>query len=178
MAVPVRAGHRFGDLGQAPEVSSTPGEAFFQDHDALEFAPPFAHKERAGLQRDPIAGLGIAPIERSRSLTALPFRLVSQQSAHSLIEIAESGDLQTVTQHLHEQPPRQMGGRFAAEMVAPLSAKAFEFETFQAGKDCLQGSVNGERNIRRRTRRMLSQSRLSAFRAHPRHAAAFAFTSR
>jgi hypothetical protein len=71
-----------------------------------------------------------------------------------------------------------MGGRFAAEVITPLSAKAFEFETFEAGKDCLEGSVNGKQNIRRRTRRMLSQSRLSAFRAHPRHAAAFAFTLR
>jgi hypothetical protein len=41
MAVPIRAGHSFGDLRQAAEVLAVPGEAFFQDHDALEcdFSP-------------------------------------------------------------------------------------------------------------------------------------------
>jgi hypothetical protein len=141
VTIPVRAGHGFGDLGQAAEVLAVPGKAFFQDHDALEFAPPFAHQQRAGPQGDPIPGLGIAPIERSHALTSPSIRLVSQQSPHRFVEIAESGDLQAVTQHLHEQPPRQMSGRFAAEVVAPLSAKAFEFEAFQAGKDRRQGSV-------------------------------------
>src|ERR1700722_19794356 len=82
VTVPVRPGHRFGDLGQAVEVLAVPGEAFFQDHDALELAMPFAHQKRPGPQGDPIAGLGVAPIERSRVLTALSVRLVSQQSPH------------------------------------------------------------------------------------------------
>jgi hypothetical protein len=33
-------------------------------------------------------------------------------------------------------------GRFATEVVAPSSAKAFELETFQVGKDCRDGSVS------------------------------------
>jgi hypothetical protein len=99
------------------------------------------------------------------------------EPAHRLIEISESGDLQAVTQNLHEQPPRRVRGRFAAEVVAPLSAKALDLETFQAGKDCRQGSISREQSIRRQTRRMLSQSRAFAFRAHARHAAAFAFAS-
>jgi hypothetical protein len=35
-----------------------------------------------------------------------------------------------------------MCGRFAAKVVAPLSVKAFEPETFQARKDGRQGSIS------------------------------------
>lgn len=59
-----------------------------------------------------------------------------------LVEIAESDDLQAVTQYLREQPPRQVRGRFAAKAIAPLSAKTFEFKAFQAGEDCRQRSVS------------------------------------
>src|SRR5476649_2313695 len=65
VAVPARAGHRLGDLRQAAEVLAVPGKTFFQDHDALELAPPFAHQQRSWPQGDPIAGLGIASIEGS-----------------------------------------------------------------------------------------------------------------
>jgi hypothetical protein len=140
MAVPVRARHRFGDLRQAAKVLAVPGETFFQDHDALELALPLTHQQRAGPQGYPIGGLSIAPIEGSR-VTPLPDGLISQQSPHRLTEISESGDLQAVTQQLQEQPSRQMRRRFAAEVIAPLSAKAFELETFEAGKDYRQRNV-------------------------------------
>jgi hypothetical protein len=141
VAVPARAGHRFGDLGQATEVLAVPVEAFFQNHDAFELALPFADQQRAGPQGDPVASLSIAPIKLGGVVISLFVRLVSKKPAHGLIEIAESGDLQAVAQHLHEQPPREMGGRFSAEVVAPLSAERFQVETFEAGKNCRQRSV-------------------------------------
>jgi hypothetical protein len=141
MAVPVGAGHRFGDLGQAAEALAVPGKAFFQDHDALELALPFAHQQRAGLQGDPFAGVGVTTIERKGISSSLAIRLFSKEPPHRLNEIAESGDLQAVTQQLQEQPSRQMRRRFAAEVIAPLSANAFELETFEAGKDYRQRSV-------------------------------------
>jgi len=71
-----------------------------------------------------------------------------------------------------------MRRRFATKVVAPLSAKAFEFETFEAGKNGRQGSVACEQSIWRRTRRMLSQPRAFTFHGHARYAAAFALDCR
>ena len=63
MAVPVRSGHRLGDLGQAAEGLAIPGEAFLEDHDPLELAIPLSHQQRAGLQADAVSGLRRAPVE-------------------------------------------------------------------------------------------------------------------
>src|SRR5471032_1268455 len=82
VAVPARAGHRFGDLRQAAEVLAVPGKTFFQDHDALKLASPFAHQQRSWPQGDAIAGVSIAPIEGSCVLTTIPLRLVFQKSPH------------------------------------------------------------------------------------------------
>jgi hypothetical protein len=103
---------------------------------------PFTHQQRSRPQGYPIAGLGIAPIEWGLVSTPLTPRFFPQQSPYRPIEISEGRDLQAMAQHPHQQPPRQMRGRFPAEMVAPLSAEAFEFETFQPRKDRRQGSVS------------------------------------
>ena len=72
MTVPIRSGHRLGDLGQAAEGLAIPGDAFLEDHDLLEIALPFAHEQRAGLQTQALARLGLAAIEWSADAILFP----------------------------------------------------------------------------------------------------------
>ena len=65
MTVPVRSGHRLGDLGQAAEGLAIPGEARLENHDPFELAVPFSRQQRAGLEDDAIPGHGRPPVEGS-----------------------------------------------------------------------------------------------------------------
>jgi hypothetical protein len=146
MTVLVHAGHRFGDLRQAAEVPDIQASAFFQNHDALKPALPFARQQRAGRFN---AGLGVP--RRSKRAAFWPMR-------PSSASLAVSGPT-----HRYRRKRRPAGGdpvileavtaaggrRFAVEMIAPLSAKALKLKTFGARKNCRQESVGGEQSVRR-----------------------------
>jgi len=63
MTVPVRSGHRLGDLGQAAIGQAVPGKALLEDHDPFEFAFPLTDKERAGLEVNAVSALRRPSVE-------------------------------------------------------------------------------------------------------------------
>src|SRR5208337_639564 len=123
MAVPVGPRHRLGDLGQAAESLAIPGEALLQDHDPLEPALPFTDEQRAGLQCDALPSLWGAPVEGDAGAVVL---LGAKVPPDRFVEIAESVGLESIGEHPHQEPAREMGRRFAAQMGAPLTAQSIE----------------------------------------------------
>ena len=105
MTVPVRSGHRLGDLGQAAEGLAVPGEAFLEDHDPLELAVPLSHQQRAGLQADAVSGLRRPPVEGNGGILIL---VGAKHPLNRLVETAEGVGLQSIGQHSHQQPAREM----------------------------------------------------------------------
>ena len=119
MTVPVRSGHRLGDLGQVAEGLAIPGEAVVQDHDPLELAIPLSHQQRAGLQAEAVSGLRRPTVEGSGALV-LP--IGAKHPLNRPVDTAEGFGLQAIGQHPYQQPALEMGRRLAAQMNAPLAA--------------------------------------------------------
>src|SRR5260370_4156172 len=86
MTVPIRSGHRLGDLGQAAEGLAIPGEAFLEDHDPLELAIPFSRQQRAGRQADAVSSLRCAPVEGHGGASVL---VGAKRPLNRLVETAE-----------------------------------------------------------------------------------------
>jgi hypothetical protein len=129
MTVPVGSGHRLGDLGEAAKGLAIPGEALFEDHDPLELAIPLAHQQSACLQANAVSGLGGPTVERSG---AILFLARTKHPLDRLVETAEGVGLKPIGQHSHQQPVRQMSGRLAAQMGAPVAAQPIEILTLEA----------------------------------------------
>jgi hypothetical protein len=96
VAVPGGPGHRSGDLGQAAEGLTVPGEAFVQGHDPLELAFPFSQQQSADLQADAVARLRRAAVERSADAILFPR---AKDPSDRFVEIAERVGLEPVGQH-------------------------------------------------------------------------------
>jgi hypothetical protein len=110
MSVPVGSGHRPGDLGQASEGLTIPGEAVPEDHDPLELAVPLSRKQRAGLESDAVSGLRRPPVEENGGVLVL---IGAQHPLDRLVERAKGVGLQAIGEHSHQQPALKMGGRLA-----------------------------------------------------------------
>ena len=132
MTVPVRSGHRLGDLGQAAKGLAIPGETLPQDHDSLEPPLPFSHEQGAGLQTDALSRLRRAPAERSGGIIVL---LGAKNPLDRFFETAKSVRLEPIGQHPHQQPAWEMVGRLAAQMSAPMAAQSIEIMALEIGQD-------------------------------------------
>ena len=152
MAVPVGPGHRLGDLGQAAEGLAVPSEALLQDHDPLEPALPFTHEQRAGLQTHALSRLRRAAVERSADAILFPG---AKDPPDRFVETAEGVGLEPIGQHFHQQPAWEMGGRFAAQVGAPLTAQPIEIEALKIGNDRQNGGIERQRSARRCRHRTL-----------------------
>ena len=144
MTVPVRSGHRLGDLGQAAEGLAIPDETLLQDHDPLEPALPFSHQQGAGLQTDALSRLRRPPVERSGGIIVL---LGAKHPLDRFVETAKGVRLEPIGQHPHQQPAREMGGRLAAQMGAPLAAQPIEIVALEIGHDRRALSVERRRSV-------------------------------
>jgi hypothetical protein len=58
---------------------------------------------------------------------------LAKDAQRLFIETAERGGLNAIGQDPQEQPPRQMGGRAPAQVIAPLQTKSFGVEIGEAG---------------------------------------------
>jgi hypothetical protein len=132
VTVPVRSGHRLGDLGQTAEGLAIPGEALLQDHEPLEPAIPLLRQQRAGLQADAVSRLRRAPVEGNDGISLL---VGAKHPPKQLVEIAEGMGLQSIGQRSHQQPPREMGRRLAAQTGAPLAAQPIEIVPLETRHD-------------------------------------------
>ena len=139
MAVPVRARHRLGDLREAAIGLAVPGETLVQDHHSFELAVPFAGEQRPGSKLGPFTGRRDPSGERSiaRRSKRLALRL-PDDAQRLLVEAAKRGGLDAIRQDPQEQPPRQMGGRGPAQVVAPLQAKAIQLEIDEAADHVIE----------------------------------------
>src|SRR5271157_4545240 len=174
MAVPVGPRHRLGDLGQAAESLAIPGEALLQDHDPLKPALPFTNEQRAGLQCDALPSLWGAPVEADAGAIVL---LGSKVPPDRFVEIAESVRLESIGEHPHQEPAREMGRRFAAQMRAPLTAQSIEIASLEIRHDRQNRDIarrGSPRCCRHRTLRY--QPGLGFPAAHADHAARFRLT--
>src|SRR5208337_4002207 len=164
MAIPVRARHRLGDLREAAIGLAVPGETFVQDHHSFELAVPFAGKQRPGSKLGPFTGRRDPSGERSiaRRSKRLALRL-PDDAQRLLVEAAKRGGLDAIRQDPQEQPPRQMGGRGPAQVVAPLQAKAVQIEIDEAADHVVERR-NAIRSRHRRKQGLADAVRLSALR--------------
>jgi hypothetical protein len=81
------------------------------------------------------------------------------------VEAAERRGLVPIRQDLQEQPPRQMGGRGPAQVVAPLQAKPIHVEIDEAS-DHLVEPRDGVRSRRRRNQGLADAAQLLWLRHH------------
>src|SRR5271165_1786032 len=132
MAVPVRPRHRLGDLRQAAEGLTVPGEAFLEDHDLLNLALPLSHKHRAGLQADAFSRLRNASVEGSGGVIV---PRGAKDPPDRFVESAEGVRLEPIGQHPYQQPTGEMGRRLAAQMGAPLAAQPIEIMALEIRHD-------------------------------------------
>jgi hypothetical protein len=114
MAVPIRPDRRLGDLGEAAEGLTVPSKALFQDHDSLEHAFPFAHKQGAGLQTRALSRSRRAAVERRADAILFPR---AQDPSDRFIRVAERVGLELVRQHFHRKKSRSFlhGARNCSE---------------------------------------------------------------
>jgi hypothetical protein len=129
MTVPVGSGHRPGDMGQAAEGLAIPGEAVLEDQDPLELAPPLSREQRPGLEADSVSGLRRPSVEGSGDVLLLTG---AKHPLDRFVETTEGIGLQAIGEHSHQQPALKMGGRFAAQMGAPLATQPIEIVTLEA----------------------------------------------
>src|SRR5271166_3853068 len=149
-----------------------PGEALLQDHDPLELALPFTNEQRAGLQCDALPSLWGATVEGDAGAVLL---LGAKVPPDRFVEIAESVRQESIGEHPHQEPAREMGRRFAAQMGAPLTAQSIEITALEIRHDRQNRDIarrGSPRCCRHRTRRY--QPGLGFRAAHADHAARFA----
>ena len=126
MTVPACAGHRLGDLRKAAIGRPVPGEALFKNHHPLWSAVPFANEQRAWLKADPIACRWPPRLERTAVGSPVTFAIGQTKAPQRrLVEIAERCDLQAIGEQAQQQPARQVGRRYPAQVVSPLEPKLF-----------------------------------------------------
>ena len=127
--------------------SGRSSEALFQDHDPLEPAAPFTHEQRAGPQTQAFSGLRRAAVERSADAILFPR---AKDSSDRFVETAEGVRLEPTGQHPYQKPAWKMGGRFAAEVDAPLTAQPIEIEAIKIGNDPQNRGIERRRGARGR----------------------------
>ena len=150
VTVPARAGHRFGDLGEAAIGLAIPGEALFQDRHPFQPAFPFTDQHCSRSQIDPLPRRGDASFKQTafRGVGSLASRLTND-AQRCVVETAERGGLDLIGQDPEQQPTRQMGGRGPAQVVAPLQAKPTCVEISEARDQIAEGRCL-VRSLRRR----------------------------
>ena len=97
MTVPVRPGHRFGDLRKTAIGRAIPRETLVEDHHPLQPAVPLANEQRADFEADPIARRWPSHLEQAatRGPNAFAFRL-AKMPQRRLVEIAKRRGLQSI----------------------------------------------------------------------------------
>src|SRR6185312_15055637 len=129
-SVPVTAGYRPRDLGEAGICLALPGEALLQRHYAVEAAIPFANQDGTGFD-SPLAWRAIS--SRLTDPARAPSTETLERPANSVGEIPECIRLQSVGENTRQKRPRQVHGSGPAEDVSPLQAKASQIERREIG---------------------------------------------
>src|ERR1019366_8631289 len=128
--IPFGPSNRQSGFGQAAQLSSIPGAAFFRNHDPVHYASMFALQHRPRPERHGSFGGGRFARRASCPKFWIPDHL-AQSKPRRAIDVSEPRDLMPIGKNAHEKTSRQMGRRRSAQQAAPATTQEIEIEAFQ-----------------------------------------------